>query len=50
MYRFSALTGVSPPPAFSMRLTEPISGMSGVTTDWHMFLICADLNAETATG
>ncbi len=50
MYRFWASTGLAPPPAFNMRLTEPISGMSGVTTDWHMFLIDADLNAETATG
>jgi hypothetical protein len=33
-----------------VRLTEPISGMFGVTTDWHMFVISALSNAETATG
>jgi hypothetical protein len=50
MYRFSASTGVSPPPALRTRLTLPSTGMFGVTTDWHRFLIVAVLNAETATG
>ena len=28
-------------PAFSRSVTEPIPGMPGVTTDWHILLILA---------